>query len=42
MRNPKGALLVGRVAKGKPAGCIACHGGAPRGDFVFNHDRYAK
>jgi len=39
--NPKGMKLAGRVAKGKPAGCIACHKGAPGGDFVFNHDRYA-
>ena len=39
--NDKGMKLAGRVAKGKPAGCIACHQGAPGGDFVFNHDRYA-
>ncbi len=28
--------LAGRVAKGKPQGCIACHRGAPGGDFVFS------
>ena len=38
--NPKGMKLAGRVAKGAPAGCIACHTGAPGGDMVFNHDRY--
>ena len=38
--NPKGIPLAGRVAKGMPAGCIACHTGAPGGDLVFNHDRY--
>ena len=27
--------LVGRVAKGKPEGCISCHRGAPGGDFIF-------
>jgi len=27
--------LAGRVAKGKPEGCISCHQGAPGGDFVF-------
>jgi len=30
--------LAGRVAKGKPAGCISCHRGAPGGDFVFASD----
>lgn len=37
--NPKGIKLAGRVAKGLPAGCIACHQGAPGGDFVFNNNR---
>lgn len=27
--------LVGRVAKGKPEGCISCHRGAPGGDYIF-------
>jgi hypothetical protein len=36
--NPKGAKLVGRVAKGKEAGCIACHKGAPGEDMVFLFD----
>ena len=40
LKNPKGMSLAGRVAKGAPAGCIACHKAAPGGDFVFNHDRY--
>lgn len=40
-KNPAGMALAGRVAKGKPKGCIACHAGAPGGDYVFNHDRYA-
>lgn len=38
--NPKGMKLAGRVAKGMPKGCIACHSSAPGGDYVFNHDRY--
>lgn len=38
--NPKGMKLAGRVAKGKPKGCIACHSSAPGGDYVFNNDRY--
>ncbi len=38
--NPKGMKLAGKVAKGMPKGCIACHGGAPGGDMVFNHDRF--
>ncbi len=40
--NSKGMKLAGKVAKGKPKGCIACHTAAPGGDMVFNHDRYAK
>lgn len=40
LSNPKGAKLAGRVAKGAPTGCIACHKNAPGSDFVFNHDRY--
>lgn len=39
-KNPKGMSLAGKVAKGKPMGCIACHTAAPGGDFVFNNDRY--
>ena len=30
--------LAGRVAKGKSEGCIACHHGAPGGDYVFASD----
>lgn len=39
MKNPKGMLLAGRVAKGAAKGCIACHKGAPGNDYVFNNDR---
>lgn len=43
LKNPQGQRLAGRVAKGVPGqGCIACHRGAPGGDYVFNHDRYAR
>jgi hypothetical protein len=38
--NPKGMKLAGRVAKGKPKGCIACHRAAPGGDMVYNNDRH--
>jgi len=41
MTNPKGMALAGRVAKGKPKGCIACHQAAPGGDYIFTHDRLA-
>jgi len=37
LKNPKGMSLAGRVAKGASQGCIACHGIAPGGDFVYNH-----
>ncbi len=36
--NPKGVKLAGKIAKGKPVGCIACHTAAPGGDMVFIHD----
>lgn len=38
--NSGGVPLAGRVAKGKPEGCIACHKLAPGADYVFNHDRF--
>jgi hypothetical protein len=38
--NPKGIKLAGKVAKGMPKGCIACHKAASGGDFVFNNDRF--
>ncbi len=41
MKNKKGMSLAGKVAKGKPVGCIACHAAAPGGDFVFNHNKSA-
>ena len=37
-KNPAGMMLAGKVAKGKPAGCIACHTAAPGGDMIFIHD----
>ena len=36
--NPAGMMLAGKVAKGKPMGCIACHTAAPGGDMMFLHD----
>ncbi len=33
--NPRGKKLAGRLAKGKAKGCIACHKGAPGGDYLF-------
>jgi len=33
--NPKGMMLAGRVAKGKPVGCISCHKAAPGGDYMY-------
>ncbi len=41
-KNATGMALAGRVAKGAAKGCIACHRAAPGGDYVFNHDRYAR
>jgi len=35
--NPKGMKLAGRVAKGKPKGCISCHTAAPGGDYIFTN-----
>ena len=40
-KNPAGVALAGRVAKGAPHGCIACHSEAPGGDLIFTHDRFA-
>ncbi len=34
-KNPKGVALAGRVAKGMPRGCIACHKQAPGGDYLY-------
>ena len=36
--NPAGMMLAGKIAKGKPKGCIACHTAAPGGDMMFLHD----
>lgn len=37
-QNPMGAQLAGRVGKGSDQGCIACHSGAPGGDYEFLRD----
>ena len=39
--DTNGTLLAGRVAKGEPHGCIACHTLAPGRDYIYNHDRFA-
>ncbi|WP_456393775.1 cytochrome P460 family protein [Nitratifractor sp.] len=39
MANKKGRKLAGRVAKGKPIGCISCHRSASGNDFVFSHNK---
>ena len=36
--DPAGMMLAGKVAKGEPQGCIACHTAAPGGDMMFLHD----
>ena len=36
--NPEGMPLAGKVAKGEPEGCIACHTAAPGDDMVFLRD----
>lgn len=33
--TPKGVQLAGRIARGKPKGCIACHLKAEGGDLLF-------
>ena len=37
-KNDKGMQLAGRVAKGMPKGCIACHTQAGGGDYLFSND----
>jgi len=41
MMNPKKMALAGRVAKGTPGGCIACHASASGNDLVFAHNKDA-
>jgi len=36
--NEKGMKLAGKVAKGKPVGCISCHASASGNDLVFSHN----
>ena len=33
--TPNGVQLAGKIAKGKPKGCIACHIDAPGNDYLF-------
>ena len=40
-KNPKGMNLAGKVAKGMPIGCIACHSSASGSDLVFKHNKEA-
>ena len=39
--HPKGMKLAGRIAKGMPTGCIACHKSASGNDLVFDHNKEA-
>uniref|UniRef100_UPI0026398212 cytochrome P460 family protein n=1 Tax=Sulfurimonas sp. TaxID=2022749 RepID=UPI0026398212 len=41
MQNPKKMALAGKVAKGQPQGCIACHSSASGNDLVFVHNKEA-
>jgi len=41
-KNPKGMMLAGMIAKGASVGCIACHSGAPGGDFVWTADNISE
>ena len=38
LKNEGEMLLAGRVAKGKPKGCIACHTQAKGDDYLFSND----
>jgi hypothetical protein len=37
-KNDKDVAMAGRVAKGMPVGCIACHANAADGDYLFAND----
>jgi len=37
-KNDEKMSLAGRVAKGMPTGCIACHANAADGDYLFAND----
>jgi len=41
LKTPTGLELAGRVMKGAPKGCIACHTSASGGDLVFKHNKEA-
>ena len=36
--NSAGTMLAGKVGKGEPEGCIACHNAAPGNDMMFLRD----
>ena len=36
--NAAGTMLAGKVGKGEPEGCIACHTAAPGNDMMFLRD----
>jgi hypothetical protein len=36
--NDMEVAMAGRVAKGMPMGCIACHANAGGGDYLFAND----
>ncbi len=38
LKNPKGMLLAGRVAKGATKGCISCHSQARGNDYLYSND----
>ncbi len=38
LKNPMDMKLAGRVAKGMPKGCIACHANAGGDDYLFSND----
>ena len=38
LKNPMEMKLAGRVAKGMPKGCIACHSNAGGDDYLYSND----
>jgi len=41
LKNKKNMKLAGKIAKGMPVGCIACHASASGNDLVFKHNKEA-
>lgn len=39
LKNPMDMKLAGRVAKGMPKGCIACHSQAGGDDYLYSNDK---